>query len=138
MPCNYKDYPANWKTELRPAILERDGHKCKFCKVPNGLWIARGMWNGVDVWQNDDGQIYRADNGEYVGDNYVGEVWEEKDGGMVKIVLTIAHLDNDLKNNDYSNLAALCQRCHNRHDKEHRQKNAAETRLKNKGLQKLF
>lgn len=138
MPCNYKDYPKNWKTEIRPAILERDGHKCKFCKVPNGEFICRGMWNGVDVWQNEDGGIYRADNGEYLGDNYVGEVWNEKDGGAVLIVLTIAHLDHDLKNNDYSNLAALCQRCHNRYDKEHRQKNATETRRKNKGLQKLF
>lgn len=138
MPCNYKDYPPNWKTEIRPAILEREGHKCKFCKVPNGEIVSRGMWGGVDVWQNDDGQIYRADNGEYLGDNYVGEVWNEKDGGLVKIVLTVMHLDHNTKNNDYSNLAAACQRCHNRYDKEHRQKNATETRRKNKKQQTLF
>lgn len=138
MPCNYKDYPPNWKTEIRPAILQRDGHKCKFCQVPDRAWICRGMWDGVDVWQNDDGQIFRADNGEDFGEAYVGEVWSEKDGGLVKVILTVAHLDNDLSNNDYSNLAALCQRCHNRHDKGHRQKNAAETRRKNKGLQRLF
>jgi len=37
-----------------------------------------------------------------------------------KVVLTIAHLDQDITNNAYSNLAALCQRCHNRHDLPHR------------------
>jgi len=34
-----------------------------------------------------------------------------------KIVLTISHTDHDISNNDYSNLMALCQRCHIRHDK---------------------
>jgi hypothetical protein len=29
MPINYKEYPANWKTEIRPSILERAGHKCE-------------------------------------------------------------------------------------------------------------
>ena len=30
-----------------------------------------------------------------------------------KVVLTIAHLDQDRKNNEKYNLRALCQRCHN-------------------------
>jgi len=33
-----------------------------------------------------------------------------------KVVLTIAHLDHDTKNNTWHNLRALCQRCHNTHD----------------------
>lgn len=33
-----------------------------------------------------------------------------------KVILTIAHLDQDITNTAYENLAALCQRCHNRHD----------------------
>ena len=28
-PENKKRYPLNWKTEIRPAILERAGHKCE-------------------------------------------------------------------------------------------------------------
>lgn len=36
--------------------------------------------------------------------------------GFTKIVLTTAHLDRNPANNDRSNLAALCQRCHLRHD----------------------
>lgn len=139
MPISYKNYPKNWKTEIRPAVLERDNHCCKFCKVPNKIWVCRGKWNGVEVWQNDDGQMYNATNGEYVGDTYVGEVWVEgKRKTLTKIVLTIMHLDHDTTNNDYSNLAAGCQRCHLTHDKNHHQKNAKETRTKKKKLQTLF
>ena len=46
----------------------------------------------------------------------------------VKVVLTIAHLDHTPENCDPSNLRALCQRCHNRYDAQHR----AETRKKSK------
>jgi len=139
MPISYKNYPKNWKTEIRPAVLERDSHCCKFCKVPNKIWVCRGKWNGVEVWQNDDGQMYNATNGEYVGDTYVGEVWVEgKRKTLTKIVLTIMHLDHDTTNNDYSNLAAGCQRCHLTHDKDLHQKNAKQTRTKKKKLQTLF
>jgi hypothetical protein len=29
-----------------------------------------------------------------------------------KVILTVAHLDNNPKNNQFDNLACLCQRCH--------------------------
>lgn len=46
-----------------------------------------------------------------------------------KIVLTIAHInDPDPLNCADDNLAALCQRCHNRHDIPHRKRNRAKTR----------
>lgn len=126
MPCNYKDYPPNWKTEIRPAILERDGHKCKFCGVQDR---AVGYRDASDNWHNIEPTMQ--------GETDALDAWE-RGFKSVRIILTIAHLDNNLKNNDYSNLAALCQRCHNRHDREHRKGNAAETRRKNKGLQQLF
>jgi len=139
MPISYKNYPKNWKTEIRPTVLERDNHCCKFCKVPNKIWVCRGKWNGVEVWQNDDGQMYNATNGEYVGDTYVGEVWVEgKRKTLTKIVLTIMHLDHDTTNNDYNNLAAGCQKCHLVYDKDYHKKNAKETRTKKKKLQTLF
>lgn len=50
-----------------------------------------------------------------------------------KVILTIAHLDHTPENCDYSNLRALCQRCHNRYDAPHR----AETRRKTKLLKSL-
>lgn len=35
MPINYKKYPPNWKSEIRPAILERANHKCEKCGAEN-------------------------------------------------------------------------------------------------------
>ncbi len=45
-----------------------------------------------------------------------------------RVVLTVAHLDHNPRNNYLSNLAALCQRCHNRHDFPIRVKHAKATR----------
>lgn len=44
-----------------------------------------------------------------------------------KVILTVAHLDNDTTNNTDENLRALCQRCHNRHDIDYRRANRAAT-----------
>lgn len=138
MPCDYKKYPANWKTVIRPAILKRDNDQCKFCKVPNGSIVARGHWKGTEVWQDDNGQIFDADNGKHLGEGYVGDLDIGKETRTTKIVLTVMHLDHDVTNNNYSNLAAGCQRCHLKHDKEHHQVNAKKTIKNKKGLQDLF
>lgn len=45
-------------------------------------------------------------------------------GKEAYIVLTIAHLDHTPENCNPENLRALCQRCHNQYDAQHR----AETR----------
>lgn len=37
-----------------------------------------------------------------------------------KVILTVAHLDHNPANCDPSNLMAMCQRCHNRYDRKHR------------------
>ena len=44
-----------------------------------------------------------------------------------KVVLTVAHLNHDPRDNSESNLSAMCQRCHNRHDLPHRIKNRSVT-----------
>lgn len=44
-----------------------------------------------------------------------------KDNGS-KVVLTIAHLDHTPENCNDENLRALCQKCHNGYDREHRNK----------------
>ncbi len=102
MPCNYADYPADWFTKIRPEILDRDGHRCKFCNVPN---------------------------------------YAQHPDTLSKVVLTIAHLDQDITNNAYKNLAALCQRCHNRfgmpHRIRHRHENARQ-KLETAGQMTLY
>lgn len=55
-----------------------------------------------------------------------------------RVVLTIAHLDQDPTNNSEGNLAALCQACHLYHDREHNIKKARETRRQKKADRDLF
>ena len=138
MPIDYKKYPYNWATEIRPAILNRANNCCEVCKVLNKTIVCRGKWNGVEVYQNEDGSIFKTEDGENIGNSYVGDVWDEEDKGLVKVVLTIAHLDNDITNNDYVNLKALCQLHHLRMDACFHRENSAITRMKKKKLQKLF
>jgi 5-methylcytosine-specific restriction endonuclease McrA len=54
------------------------------------------------------------------------------------VVLTVAHLDHRPENCADENLRALCQRCHNRDDAPHRQKNAAATRRRARRNGDLF
>lgn len=116
MPVNINKYPKNWSTEIRPAVLARDNNRCAFCGVTN---------YAVKV----DGQVL------YQGGSYAdAREWSKKqttDLNVSVVVLTIAHLhDPDPKNCSMDNLAALCQKCHNQHDRPMRLKNAAETRRK--------
>ncbi len=114
MPCDYSKYPANWK-EIRASILKRAENRCERCDAMNHALGYRN-WAGVFI---------------STGDHWpVGERLLSVQAKVFKIVLTIAHLDHDVKNNEPENLQALCQQCHNRHDFQHR----AETRKAKKGL----
>lgn len=136
MPCDYRLYPKNWKSEIRPAILERDGNRCHECKAEN---------HSVGYW-GKDGHFWTADEILTELENTGRDLFDEKDvlGHIpgdkkpIKIVLTISHTDHDISNNDYSNLKALCQKHHLAHDQNHHLKNAKETNRKKKGLQNLF
>ena len=41
MPIDYKNYPSNWFTEIRPRILVRALNACEFCGVINRSYIVR-------------------------------------------------------------------------------------------------
>lgn len=106
MPINYKNYHPDWLTVIRPAILKREQYKCKQCKVKHNAWG------------------YRNTNGLFVECDAFQNAWAKRNGYKVfRIILTIAHLDHNINNNDYSNLAALCQKCHNNYDKVYRIQN---------------
>lgn len=141
MPCDYKKYPANWKYQIRPDILKREGDKCKFCGVVNYSHVFRGILDGKEVFQTEDGSIYSYPSGEFIKTDMYASI-EPISGNQkqkaVKVVLTIMHLDHDTSNNDYSNLAAACQKCHLIYDSILHRKNSKETRNKKKGLQNLF
>ena len=121
-----------WRA-LRSRILEREGHVCKFCNAPNHQWV----WRSTDgaSYMLAEGGVFDSETGEHLG---IARGSEYPGDAMVQIVLTIAHLDQDPTNNDDDNLAALCQRCHNRHDAPHRARNAAKTRHAKKAAGDLF
>jgi ribosomal protein S14 len=123
MPIDYSKYPKNWKTEIRPAILERAQNRCENCGARNYGLIHRHGQGLHDFRYAPEGSAL---------DSLIDLGYK-----FIKIILTISHTDHDTQNNDYSNLKALCQKCHLDHDKEHHAKNARETREKKKGLIKL-
>jgi hypothetical protein len=97
MPCDYAKYPKNWKW-LSGQIVARGHGRCELCHVANGL----------NYWRNTD-----------------GEPWAHEMPGYkkVKIVLTVHHINADVKDNREYNLISLCQRCHNKLDMPWRVKN---------------
>lgn len=124
-------YPKDWK-QIRAKILERAGNCCGFCKVENHRLILRGKIKGIDCYQYGTGKfecrVYSATDGEYFGYRYLGDL--DGETTALKVILTIAHLDHDPTNNDPGNLKALCQRCHNRYDRDHRNMTRKQNRLK--------
>ena len=111
MPVDYSKYPPDWKSRIRPDILQRAHNRCEICGVENGSLV----WRKRVVMRFNYGPLGRG--GVQMGQH-------------VKVVLTIAHLDHNIKNNDYSNLKALCQKCHPALDHEQHRRNAAAKRSK--------
>ena len=107
MPIDYRRYPPNWKA-IRSTILERAGHRCERCGLPNYA-IGYRNWAGVFV--------------PTPGCTPGQPVPQTKGAKFFRIILTVAHLDHDIANNQPSNLLALCQQCHLRHDAAHHAQN---------------
>lgn len=138
MPCDYSKYPSNWKSEIRPAILKRAKDCCEQCGLKNGLLISRDNKNGLvkDLW---NGPVWEYnDNGRLVESNYSWHLSDWESFHHARVVLTIAHIDHDINNNNYSNLMALCQKCHLDLDRDQHRANARKTNKNKKGLQELF
>ena len=114
-PENRARYPKDWKT-VRARILERAGHKCESCGVVDG---AVGGRTGDGTWVYAQPGCGAANAGTYPKPGAVGFCGPPGSGlvlPLVRIVLTIAHLDHTPENCEPSNLRAWCQRCHNRYD----------------------
>ena len=134
-PCDYSKYHPDWKTVIRPDILKRANNCCEICKVKNYHHIFRGLLNGKEVYQYASLMVHDAETGELIGDGNYEEFFIEPIKGdptqqSIKVVLTISHSDHNIKNNDYGNLKALCQQCHNRHDVHYRKANRNKNNLK--------
>ena len=111
-PENKHLYPKNWK-QIRKSILERANNRCEFCGVEN---YTTGYRDKCGNFVISEGMQQEAD----ALDDYK----------IIKIVLTIAHLDHNPQNCNPENLRALCQKCHLNYDIEHHK----ESRRNNKKL----
>jgi hypothetical protein len=112
-------YPANWKG-IREAIRERAGDRCEWCGIANRVYVIRDA-NG-QTWDSSPSR----ENMTRVASCYTSSVGPVR---VVRIVCTVAHVhDKRPEACDPSNLAFLCQRCHNRHDAKDRAANAKATR----------
>jgi hypothetical protein len=125
--ANKDKYPKDWPA-VRERILVRAGERCEFrcadgtrCGAPNWLRVARELEN-PEAWiavREHDEQLggYRA---------------------PVTIVLTIAHLNHDVRDCRDENLRAGCQLHHLRHDAAHHRANARRTIRRRRGELELF
>lgn len=134
MPIDYKKYCKDWKLRSRFIRHYRAQNKCECCGVKNHKLILRGWFDGVEVYQDLEGAIFRADNSRYITHWYIGKVDKQSKNKFIKVVLTVAHLDHDIKNNSFFNLKAMCQKCHNSYDASHRK----QTRMKKTNQLQLF
>ena len=141
MPCDYSKYPPNWKTEIVPAIRKRSGGKCEVCGVDNysvGYWENNGFYSLSTpphevVWMNEKSQYKQAREIQ----KHINE-WCDNPEAIV-IVLTVAHLDHDEENHNVKldRLKDMCQRCHNRYDRKHRNETRKKKKLKGQITLKL-
>lgn len=116
MPVKDKSvYAEDWE-QISYRIRLRANDKCEECGVSNGELIHRCKedleqyvtaleYKRLPAWKQG---YYRA--------------------AAIRVVLTCAHLDNDVINNRGDNLKALCQLHHLRHDAAYHAQNAKKTR----------
>lgn len=115
-PENRARYPKEWPAISHRIRFERAGNCCENCGVANHQLGGR----------TTDGQWHKA---RPTGETSLGLQWPEPgsegwcDGPngtlrlrIVRIVLTVAHLDHTPENCADENLRAWCQRCHNLYD----------------------
>jgi hypothetical protein len=102
-PENKHLYPDNWKQISEDIRFNRAQNKCECCGLPNHCYVH----------------------------SQTRSLCLKDEDYAIRIVLTVAHLDHDPTNNEYSNLKAMCQKCYNNHDKEHRKANRKKSKLIN-------
>lgn len=133
MPIDYKDYPENWKTEIRPDILKRASDCCENCGAKNHKWV----WYHPSLNYIFSQDV--ADAMRWYGVHEGNEHEQPSEGYMV--CLTISHTNHDITDNSYENLMALCQTCHLRHDASYHAMNRVREQnrvLEEAGQMRLF
>lgn len=130
-PENRHRYPPDWK-QVRERILKRANWRCEHpnCRARHGVtgYWRKGLFHRLPdaLWDAGytAGDAVRCDNGELLK--------------IIKIVLTIAHLDHTPENCADDNLRAWCQRHHLAYDAEHHKATAYRTRRERANTVEMF
>ncbi len=129
MPIKDKSkYPPDWAAISHRIRFERAGGKCERCGVSHDAQIVRSVIDPSRyvVFDETTGGVRWPDGRPIRASEEPDEFAANEK--VVRVVLTVAHLDHNPANNEESNLAALCQRCHLQHDAKEHSKHAAATR----------
>lgn len=151
-PENQHRYPANWP-QIRAAMMLRAGNRCEHrdaaghrCKA---VHKALGYWRQGDLWRLPVGMEHLQRRiwiweplphalRESGVDKPMTIASAEGPLKIIRIVLTIAHLDHEPENCEPDNLRAWCQRHHLAYDADHHRANAQATRRAKAGTLELF
>lgn len=123
MPIDRKKYHPKWTLISYLIRVIRAKNCCEVCGLSNyrvGYW-EKGTWYDPEnaqppepgFAQHRDAKEWAEAYNEKIGWHYP---WETKKVWMV--ILTVAHLDHNEKNNRFWNLKAMCQLCHLTHDRK--------------------
>jgi len=129
-PENRGRYPADWP-EIRERILARAGRRCE--------WPGCGAWHRALGYWRGERFVYLPRALREAGVDRPCTI-AAVDGPLkiIRIILTIAHLDHQPENCDPANLRAWCQRHHLAYDAEHHARTAYATRLARANTLPLF
>lgn len=112
---------------IRDRIRQRAGDCCEGCGVRNlavGVRLPDGSFLEL-------GEFYTP--GEFLTTGWFearegNALWREHQAKLIRIVCTVAHVDESLVDHSDGNLRFWCQKCHNSHDAAGRAVRAAATR----------
>lgn len=145
-PENRARYPKDWKLRSRFVREVRAGRRCEWCGIPdhavgyrdvdgsfvplagNGPCDAAGQglsYPSLKPLTHEEAREFTELYNCCVGDD--GRACDDEGVRWIVIVLTVAHVHDDRPEAcSLLNLAALCQRCHNRHDAKGRRRGRLE------------
>lgn len=134
-PENRDRYPANWHG-ISLAIRRRADNRCEECGVPNyelGGRDSSGGWHkAIPTGTNGVGLTWPAPGDHGWCDGWAATL------RIVRIVLTVAHLNHQPEDCRPENLRCLCQRCHNRYDAAERRNGIRSRARAGKAIADLF
>jgi 5-methylcytosine-specific restriction endonuclease McrA len=120
-PENKQRYPKDWYA-ISVRIRQRAGNRCEECGVENhalGGRTPEGGWLRAQPTGTDGMNLTWPRPGElaWCGGTFTAVLLR-----IVRIVLTVAHLNHTPEDCRDENLKAMCQRCHNRYDAAERRR----------------